>query len=77
MLIIDNVTVRIAGRPILDGASADTLVLHHGGVDQVSGFDATTDVLDLRALFREASVSPDAATTNVAALLSNGAIRIA
>jgi hypothetical protein len=96
----------------LYGAGADILVLHDGGVDQVSGFDATTDVLDLRALFLEANVSPDAATltitdigsdavlgfdpsglgpgspvavldglvgtvTNVAALLTNGAIRIA
>ena len=32
------------------GAGADTLVLHISGVDQVAGFDPTTDVLDLRSL---------------------------
>jgi hypothetical protein len=31
-------------------ASADTLVLHTGGVDQVSGFDPATDVLALHSL---------------------------
>jgi T5SS/PEP-CTERM-associated repeat protein len=32
------------------GASAETVMLHSGGVDQISGFDPTTDVLDVRAL---------------------------
>jgi hypothetical protein len=34
----------------LAGTSGDTLVLHPGGVDQISGFDPGTDVLDLRSL---------------------------
>ena len=40
----------------LAGTNADTLVLHAGGVDQVSGFDPGTDVLDLRTLLSEANV---------------------
>ena len=32
------------------GSGGDTLVLHKAGVDQVSGFDPASDVLDLRAL---------------------------
>jgi hypothetical protein len=40
----------------MPSASADTLVLHAGGVDQVSGFNKT-DALDLRALFNEANVN--------------------
>jgi hypothetical protein len=32
------------------GTSGDTLMLHKGGVDQVSGFDPGTDVLDVHAL---------------------------
>ena len=32
------------------GSGADTLVPHANGVDQISGFDPATDVLDLRAL---------------------------
>jgi hypothetical protein len=41
----------------LAGTSSDTLVLHGRGVDQVSGFDPTTDVLDLRSLLAGANVS--------------------
>jgi hypothetical protein len=40
----------------LAAASADTLVLHANSVDQISGFDPTTDVLDLRALLSAAHV---------------------
>jgi hypothetical protein len=32
------------------GASGDTLMLHPGGVDQISGFDPGTDGLDVRSL---------------------------
>jgi hypothetical protein len=32
------------------GATADTLVLHSGGVDQVSGFDPASDVLNVSSL---------------------------
>jgi len=39
------------------GVTADTLVLHAGGVDQVSGFDPGTDVLDLHSLFSSANVN--------------------
>jgi hypothetical protein len=38
------------------GTVADTLVLHSGGLDQVSGFDLDTDVLDLRSLLTEAKI---------------------
>ena len=41
----------------LAGTSGDTLVLHESGVDQVSGFDPGTDVLDLRSLLTEANVN--------------------
>ena len=41
----------------LAGAGADALVLHSGGLDQVSGFDPDTDVLDLRSLLSEANVN--------------------
>jgi hypothetical protein len=34
----------------LAGTAGDTLVLRGNGVDQISGFDPTTDVLDLRSL---------------------------
>jgi hypothetical protein len=34
----------------LSGASGDTLVLHASGVDQISGFDPATDVLDVGSL---------------------------
>ncbi len=54
-LVIDpgagNHTIQFLG-----GASGDTLVLHAGGVDQVSGFDPGTDVLDLRSLLAEGNV---------------------
>jgi hypothetical protein len=32
------------------GASGETLMLHNDGVDQVSGFDPSSDVLDVHAL---------------------------
>jgi T5SS/PEP-CTERM-associated repeat protein len=32
------------------GATGDSLMLHNGGVDQVSGFDPSTDSLDVRGL---------------------------
>ena len=41
----------------LAGTSADTLVLHTGGVDEVSGFNPGTDVLDLRSVLSEAGVN--------------------
>jgi len=41
----------------LAGASADMLVLHANGVDQISGFDPATDVLDLRSLLSETNVN--------------------
>jgi hypothetical protein len=41
---------------LLAGTSADTLVLHAGGLDKVSGFDPATDVLDLRSLLTETNV---------------------
>ena len=54
-LVIDpgagNHTIQFLG-----GASGDTLVLHAGAVDQVSGFDPGTDVLDLRSLLAEGNV---------------------
>jgi hypothetical protein len=37
----------------LTGAGADTVVLHTGGVDQISGFDPATDVLNLQSLLVE------------------------
>ncbi len=40
----------------LTGTSGDTLVLRAGGLDQVSGFDPATDILDLRALLSAANV---------------------
>jgi hypothetical protein len=40
----------------IGGSSGDTLVLHAGGVDQVSGFDSTSDVLDLRSLLATATI---------------------
>jgi hypothetical protein len=49
----------------LAGANADTLVLHKGGVDQVSAFDPGTDVLDLRSLLTGTVLD---LTGNVAAL---------
>ena len=42
----------------LAGSSSDTLVPHSGGVYLVSGFDPSTDVLDLRSLLSEANVNP-------------------
>lgn len=41
----------------LTGTSADTLMLHTGGMDQVSGFDPTTDVLNVSSLLSEANVN--------------------
>jgi hypothetical protein len=39
----------------LAGSTGDTLVLHAGGTDQITGFDSGTDVLDLRSLLSETS----------------------
>ena len=40
------------------GVSGDTLVLHSGGTDQITGFDpAAGDVLDLRSLLGEAQLT--------------------
>ncbi len=42
----------------IGGATADTLVLHSGGTDQIAGFNlAGGDVMDLRALFTEARLN--------------------
>jgi hypothetical protein len=42
----------------ISGAANDTLVLHLGGSDQITGFDpAAGDVLDLKSLLSEAGVS--------------------
>jgi hypothetical protein len=49
---VGNHTIQFIG-----GASADTLVMHTGGVDQVYGFNPTTDVLDLRSLLSEAGIN--------------------
>ena len=49
----------------LTGTGGDTLVLHAGGLDQVSGFDPSTDVLDLRSLLTEANIDLNG---NIAAL---------
>ncbi len=49
----------------LPGTSDDTLMLHTGGVDQVSGFNPSTDVLDFSAVLSAASINLNG---NVAAL---------
>ena len=41
----------------LSGTDADTVVLHAGGVDSLSGFNPGTDILDLRTLFSESNVA--------------------
>jgi hypothetical protein len=41
----------------ISGSGGDTLVLHNNSVDQVSGFDVSTDVLDINSLLREANVN--------------------
>jgi hypothetical protein len=41
----------------ITGSGADTLVVHRGGVDQISGFDPTTGVLDLRSLLSGTGVN--------------------
>jgi len=74
----DPVTISISDKSIDPGlgdhmirfiasVSGDTLVLHANGLDQVYGFDPSTDVLDLRSLLREANVDLDGNT----ALLGN------
>jgi len=40
----------------LPGASGDTLLLNPGGLDQVSGFNPSTDVLDFSALLSAANI---------------------
>src|SRR4051812_31585605 len=49
----------------LPRTSDDSLVLHTGGVDQLFGFDPSTDVLDLRSLLSEENVNLNG---NIAAL---------
>ena len=51
----------------LADTSADTLVSHKGGTDQISGFDPGTDVLDLRSLLTGTGLE---LTGNVSALSS-------
>jgi uncharacterized repeat protein (TIGR03803 family) len=46
-----------AATQFLTGATGDTLVPHTGGMDQVSGFDPTTDVLNVSSLMSEANVN--------------------
>jgi hypothetical protein len=41
----------------LPAAEADTLVLHSGGVDQITGFNADTDILDFSALLSAANIN--------------------
>jgi hypothetical protein len=41
----------------LPDASADTLVLHSGAADQVTGFDPSTDILDFHSLLTESGVA--------------------
>jgi hypothetical protein len=41
------------------GASADAIVLHTNGTDQIAGFDPSTDVLDFRSLLHEANIDLD------------------
>jgi hypothetical protein len=40
----------------MSGATDDTLMLHSGGVDQVSGFNPGTDVLDFSSVLSEANI---------------------
>jgi hypothetical protein len=49
---VGNHTIRFLG-----GSGADALVLHAGGVDQVSGFDPGTDVLDFSSLLGAAGIN--------------------
>lgn len=60
----------------LSGTGGDTLVLHSGGVDQISGFDPTTDHLDVGALLSETNVNLNgdiAALTNYLTIVDQGA----
>jgi hypothetical protein len=41
------------------GASADAIVLHTTGADQIGGFDPSTDVLDFRSLLNETNIDLD------------------
>lgn len=55
----------------LSGASDDTLVLHTGGTDTISGFDPSAgDQLDLRSLFAEAGVDAVSAAANLSAYIN-------
>jgi V8-like Glu-specific endopeptidase len=49
----------------LTGASADTLVLHTDGLDQVSGFDPGTDYLDMSSLLAAANIDLYGAVTGL------------
>jgi hypothetical protein len=60
----------------MTGVGADTLALHMGGVDLISGFDPSIDVLDLRTLLNEANVDLDGNTAvlgNFLAVVDQGA----
>jgi hypothetical protein len=52
------------------GTSSNTLVLHTGGADHVSGFDPSSDVLDLRSLLAEANVNLNGGSTRLSNYLT-------
>ena len=60
----------------LPGVSGDALMLHTGGLDQVSGFNPGTDVLDFSALLSAAGISLNgdiAALGNYVTIVDQGA----
>jgi hypothetical protein len=64
------------GNHTIQFLSADTLVLHANSVDQVSGFDPMTDILDAGALLSGANVSlngDSAALGNYLTIVDQGA----
>ncbi len=54
----------------LAGSGGDTLVLHANSMDQVFGFDPSTDVLDLHAMLTEADVDPAGDLTSLGKYVS-------
>lgn len=62
---VGNFTVRF-----LAGAVADTLVLPAAGTDQISGFDPTTDVLDLRSLLAGTGLGLNVGVADLSGYLS-------
>lgn len=59
----------------LSGASDDTLVLHTGGTDTISGFDPSAgDMLDLRSLFSEAGIDLSSAVVDLSAYINVSAV---